>query len=154
MPFARSLPTIVRPRRHIEEAKKEEVLAVDALRVALADLAGAGTQVGPQPPPPEPPETVVPPIQDTTAASQQAKEHCEKARQLKAQRRYPEAAEEALAAIKADPNHVDAHWILAWVLVELKDNDGAATEFRKVIELAPGSKEAEQAEKALQRLGK
>jgi hypothetical protein len=40
------------------------------------------------------------------------------------------------------------------VLVELKDTDGAAGEFRKVIELAPGSKEAEQAQKALQRLGK
>jgi tetratricopeptide (TPR) repeat protein len=138
----------------IEQAKQEDVLAVDALRVALADLAGAGTEVGPQPPTPEPPVTVVPPIQETTAATQQAEQHCKKAQQLKAQRRYSEAAEEAQAAIQADPNHVNAHWILAWVLVELKDTDGAASEFRKVIELAPGSKEAEQAQKALQRLGK
>lgn len=134
----------------VEQAKQEDVLAVDALRVALADLAGTGTGIRPQPP--APPVAVVPADQDTTAATQQAEQHCAKARQLKAQRRYSEAAEEARAAIEADPNHVNAHWILAWILIELKDTDGAAREFRKVIELAPGSDKAREAQKALARL--
>jgi len=44
--------------------------------------------------------------------------------------------------------------LLAWVRVELKDNAGAAQEFRKVMELAPGTERAQEAEKALARLGK
>jgi hypothetical protein len=38
------------------------------------------------------------------------------------------------------------------VLIELKDRDGAAAEFRKVIELAPGAERATEAQKALERL--
>ena len=51
-----------------------------------------------------------------------------------------------------EPDNVEAHWVLAWVLVELNDREGAAREFRKVIELAPGSDRATEAEKALGRL--
>lgn len=133
----------------VERAKEEDALAVDALRVASADLVGTG--VGAKP---EPPVTPPPGPEPKAGVSEVAKQHCEKGRQLKAQHRYAEAAEELRAATTADPDCVDAHWVLAWVLVELKDTEGAATEFRKVIELAPGSDEAKGAEKALQRLGK
>ncbi len=140
----------------VEQAKEEDVLAVDSLRLALKDLAGTGA--GPEPVRvetvgPEPTVTVTP-APEPTAPSELAKQHCEKGRQLKAQHRYAEAAKELRAAIEADPNYVDAHWVLAWVLVELKDTDAAASEFRKVIELAPGSEKAKDAEKALERLGK
>jgi tetratricopeptide (TPR) repeat protein len=143
----------------IEQAKKEEVMAVDALRVALADLGGAPAGTGPAPvqlPPPEPEPTItaLPDDEQVAPASEVAQEHCERGRRLKDQRRYKEAAEELQAAIEADANYVEAHWVLGWVLIELKDSDGAAREFRKVIELAPGTDKAKEAQKALARLGK
>lgn len=41
---------------------------------------------------------------------------------------------------------------LAWVLAEIGDGQAAAAEFRKVIDLAPGSERAKEAARALQRL--
>ncbi len=120
----------------VEQARNNEMLAIDALREALADWAPPE-----QPPPGE-------------AAGADAEQLCEKGRRLKAQGRYAEAAEALRAAIKADETHVEAHWVLGWVLIELKDTEGAANAFRKVIELAPGSDKAEGAGKALDRLGK
>jgi TolA-binding protein len=38
------------------------------------------------------------------------------------------------------------------VLIELKDNDGAKAAFRKVVELAPGTERATEAQKAMERL--
>ena len=130
----------------IEQAKEEEVLAVDALRVALRDLAGAEGGTEPEPVEVEPvePEPIV--------TSDVAEEHCKKGSRLKAQGKFAEAAKELQKAIHSDPRHVEAHWVLAWVLVELKDTDGAAKAFRKVIELAPGSDKAREAQKALERI--
>jgi Tfp pilus assembly protein PilF len=54
--------------------------------------------------------------------------------------------------IAADPKHTKAHYALAWVLLDQKDKTGAATEFRKVIELAPESEEAKEAQKTLERI--
>jgi tetratricopeptide (TPR) repeat protein len=127
----------------IELAKEEDLLAVEALRIVLEDLAP-----GRQPQkvePPEPPEVV-------STNSEAAQQHYAEGLRLKQAGRWQEAATHLRAAIEADPNHVDAHWALAWVLIELKDPKQAAGEFRKVIELAPGSERAAEAEKALGRL--
>jgi len=138
----------------IEQAKEEETMAVDVLRVALADLGGTETGIGAEPPRPEPPITALPEAEQVASPSEVAQQHCEQGRRLKAQGRYKEAAEELQAATAADPNYVEAHWVLGWVLIELKDTDGAAKAFRKVIELAPGTDRAKEAQKALERLGK
>ncbi|MBM3472664.1 MAG: tetratricopeptide repeat protein [Armatimonadetes bacterium] len=123
----------------VEQAKAEEVLAVDALREALADLA-------PQAAPLKPPETTgAQPANPGEADYQRGLE-------LKRAGKFAEAAEALKAAITADPKHVEAHWTLGWVLIELKDREGAAAEFRKVIELAPGTERATEAQKALERL--
>jgi len=120
----------------VEAAGQEDTAAVDALRAAVEDWA--------------PPEEA-PPVEP---AGPDAEQLCGKGRQLKAQRRYAEAAEALRAAIEADEKHVEAHRVLGWVLIELKDMEGAAGAFRKVIELAPGTDRAQEAQKALERLGK
>ena len=86
------------------------------------------------------------------AAAEVPDQHCQRGKQMKDERRYAEAAQALRAAIEADPKHVEAHWVLAWTLVELKDVDGAKAEFCKVIELAPDSERATEARKALERL--
>ncbi|MBM3475554.1 MAG: tetratricopeptide repeat protein, partial [Armatimonadetes bacterium] len=121
----------------VERAKAEEVLAVDALRRAAADLA------------PTPPVPVVPPL---PAGGGEAQGHYERGLALKRAGQLQEAAEELRAAVAADPKHVKAHYALAWVLLDLKDTTGAEAEFRKVVELAPESDEAREAQKALDRL--
>jgi len=127
----------------IELAKEEEVLAVEALRVALEDLA-----------PDRLPQTVVPVerAEPASANTEAAQQHHAEGLRLKQARQWQEAAAELRAAVEADPNHVEAHWALAWVLIELKEPQQAAGEFRKVIELSPGSGKAAEAEKALARL--
>jgi len=72
---------------------------------------------------------------------------------LKQAGRYPEAAEALRAALQTAPDDADAHWALAWVLIELNDREGAKQEFRRVIGLAPGSAKARDAQAALERLG-
>ena len=121
----------------VEQAQDEEIAAVDALRRARADFA----------PMPE----IQPPAGDQ--ASQQAREHYQQGLRLKRAGRHAEAAVHLRAAVEADPQHVEAHWVLGWVLIELKDTDGAAKAFRNVIELAPGTDKAKEAQKALERLG-
>lgn len=127
----------------IELAKGEEFLAVEALRAALEDLAPGRLPRAAEPA--EPPEAV-------TVDGQSAQQHYAEGLRLKQVGRWQEAAAHLRAAIEADPAHVEAHWALAWVLIELKDPKQAAGEFRKVIELAPGSERAAEAEKALGRL--
>jgi Tfp pilus assembly protein PilF len=86
------------------------------------------------------------------AAREKADQHCQRGRQLKAQGKFAEAAKELQKAIRSDPRHVEAHWVFAWVLIELKDTESARTELRKVIELAPESDKAREAQKALERI--
>ncbi len=81
-----------------------------------------------------------------------AAERYERGIQLKAAGRMAEAAQELRAAIQADPAHVEAHFALAWVLIETGDRQAAAAEFRKVIELAPDSQRAAESQRALGRL--
>jgi len=123
--------------RAVEQAKAEETAAVGALRRALVDFAPTP---GIQPPAGGP-------------ASREAQQHYEQGLRLKRAGRHAEAAEHLGAATQADPQHVEAHWALAWVLIELNNRDGAAQAFRKVIELAPETEKAEEARKALARLG-
>jgi tetratricopeptide (TPR) repeat protein len=132
----------------IEQAKAEELMAVEALREALHDLApnadtspqpAAGQRPGPIPGTgPEPAKT--------------ANADYQRGLELKRAGKFAEAADALKAAIAVDPRHVEAHWVLGWVLVELKDTDGAQAEFRKVAELAPGTERATQAQQALDRL--
>ncbi len=126
----------------IDLAKAEEVLAVEALRKALSDLAPEGATGVDTPPQPE-----LPPDHP-----EEARRHYREGLRLKEARRWQEAATELRAAVAADPKHVEAHWALGWVLIEMNDREAAASAFRKVIELAPGSDYAGEAQRALERL--
>jgi len=142
--MARSFPSqAVREEaaKVVEQAKAEEAQAVDALRRALKDLA-------------QPPAlNQKPPTTGPAPSAQEAEQHYQRGLELKHAGQMAPAADELRAAIAADPKHTKAHYALAWVLLDLKDKEGAKAEFRKVIELAPGSDEAKQAESALQRIG-
>jgi Tfp pilus assembly protein PilF len=81
-----------------------------------------------------------------------AEQHYQEGLALKQAGRLAEAHAALRAALEADPNHVDAHWARAWVLIELGDRDGAKSEFRKVLELAPTGDKAADAQAALERL--
>ena len=134
----------------VEQAKAEEVLAVDALREALADLEVRL----PEPKPPEPKQPGAIPRGGTEAGAAKGGEaDYQRGVELKRAGKFTEAAEALRAAIAADPKHVEAHWVLGWVLIELKDREGAKAEFGKVIELAPDTERATEAKKALERLG-
>lgn len=66
--------------------------------------------------------------------------------------KYAEASDALRGVIASRPDHVGAHYALGCTLVELKDQEGAASSFRRVVELAPGTAEATEAQKALERL--
>ena len=62
-------------------------------------------------------------------------------------------AEEALhKALEVDPDRVEAHRVLAWVLVDLGREDEAIEEFRQVLELTEDEAVRDQVERALERL--
>lgn len=75
------------------------------------------------------------------------------AKQLKQQRRLPEAQRLLEQVLAQAPQNADAHYLLAWVLVGQGKNEPAAEHFRKAIELAPNTVMAADAAKALQRMG-
>ena len=125
----------------VEQAKEHEVQAVGALRRALQDL-------GPPREAPPPTEPVV-----TAPPGGEAETHYQRGLELKRAGQLQEAAAELRAAIADDAAHVKAHYTLGWVLLDLKDRAGAASEFRTVVELAPDSAEAHEAQKALDRIG-
>ena len=104
---------------------------------AAPELLGQPVTAEPAPPKPDP------------AGDQ----HYQRGLELKRAGNLTSAADELRAAIAADPKHVEAHYALGWVLLDQKDKTGAAAEFRKVIELAPDSGEAKEAQKALDRVG-
>jgi tetratricopeptide (TPR) repeat protein len=135
-------------------AKAEEIDAVDALRAALVDLTKQADQPAAAAPAPAPQPAPGPaePRPDQAANKAAAMAHFERGSALKKQGRFAEAAAELRKAIGDDPGLVEAHWVVAWVLVELKDTEGATKEFRKVIELAPGTDRAKEAERAIERL--
>lgn len=129
----------------VERAKAEEVLAIEALRGVAEELGRAAAVTVEDPEEPQPEEVV---------DRDEADRLCQRGLELKRAGRYGEAAEALRAATEADPQHVDAHWGLAWVLIELNDPEGAAEAFREVIELDPDSDRAREAQQALERLDK
>ncbi len=80
-------------------------------------------------------------------------QHYQRGLEFKRAGNLTSAADEFRAAIAADPKHAKAHYALGWVLLDQKDKTGAAAELRKVIEVAPDSEEAKEAQKALDRVG-
>ena len=140
------------------------VNATKPLTLYLDNLRLMPRGAGPQPPAnvkpqPEPTATSQPataptpaPPPPTPAATADAGQHYQKGLELKRAGNLTEAAAELRAALAADPKHVKAHYALAWVLLDQKDKPGAQAEFRKVVELAPNSEEAKEAQKALDRI--
>jgi len=122
----------------IDQARVEDEQAIECLRRAMQDL---GFEERPRPP-------------ATPPRAAGAEEHYQRGLGLKRAGNLAEAATELRAAIAADPKHARAHYALAWVLKDLQDEDGAAAEFRKVIEVGPDSPEAADAKKALDRMGR
>ncbi|MEA3403475.1 MAG: tetratricopeptide repeat protein, partial [Armatimonadota bacterium] len=66
--------------------------------------------------------------------------------------RLDEAAERLRQALEIDAEHVQAHWVMAWVQVELDQKQEAIEHFRQVVELAEDEDLREQAEAAIERL--
>lgn len=62
------------------------------------------------------------------------------------------AASSLQAAIAQEPDNVEAHWGLAWVLADQKRNGEAVSHFRKVVELADDAQKKTDAEAAIDRL--
>ncbi|MGC9320431.1 MAG: tetratricopeptide repeat protein [Armatimonadota bacterium] len=62
------------------------------------------------------------------------------------------AAETLRQALEIDADHVQAHWVMAWVQVELEQKAEAVRHFRRVVELTGDEDLREQAEAAIQRL--
>jgi hypothetical protein len=56
------------------------------------------------------------------------------------------------AAIAQDPNNVDAHWALAWVLADQKKTEEAVSHFEKVIEFTDDQQRKNDAHAAVERL--
>ena len=151
----------------VEQAKALDMEAIELLRAALNDLPGeapTGAHGGPKTAPTPPATEIVPPAATeipapTTAPEADAdkatlaQQHLAKGRELKNARQFTEAKAELLQAIEADPTLAEAHYVLGWVLIELKDAEGAKAAFRKVIELVPNTDQAKEAQKALDRLG-
>jgi tetratricopeptide (TPR) repeat protein len=137
-------------RLHIRvwEPELPVTLYVDNLRLAPRELAAPANAA---------PHTAIhqpTPVQQPNA-EQMAAAEASYDRGLGSKRagRFQEAAQALRQAIAAAPEYAEAHWALAWVLIELEDQAGAKQAFRRVIELAPGSEHASQAQRALGRLG-
>jgi len=127
----------------VEQAKEQELLAVDSLRDALAEIQGGGD---------EPADDEVPAPDDDADTKAKVDEHLRHGQQLKTARRFAEAESALREALKLDSESVEAHWVLGWVLVERKRTDDAVAEFNTVIKLAPDTDRAREAQKAIDRL--
>ncbi len=93
-----------------------------------------------------------------TAASTQelpagAKAHYEAGMAAKKAGDLKQAAAELQSAVELAPKWVDARWALAWTYAALKDKQRAVDQFNWVMHLAPGSKQAQEAKAAIERLG-
>ena len=127
----------------VEQAREQELLAIDSLRDALAEIQGGGD---------EPADEGVPPPDDGAETKAKVDELLRRGKQLKTARRFAEAEGALREALKLDPENVETHWVLGWVLVELKRTDDAVAEFNTVIKLAPDTGRAREAQKAIDRL--
>jgi tetratricopeptide (TPR) repeat protein len=78
----------------------------------------------------------------------------EKAKALKAEAKYDDAERHLRELPKEHTDNVDAHSVLAWVLVANGRKEEAAGHFRKVVEIGPQRQQAKQARETLLRMGK
>ncbi len=76
-----------------------------------------------------------------------------RAKALKAQGQFVQAQALLEKALQQSPDDVAAHYVLAWVLAEQDDREGAADHFRRVVELAPEGAQGQEARTVLARLG-
>ncbi len=63
-----------------------------------------------------------------------------------------EAASKLQQAVARDPNSVDAHWGLAWVLASQEKNQKAIAQFEQVLELTDDQEKVREAKAAIERL--
>ena len=63
-----------------------------------------------------------------------------------------EASAKYRQALAREPNNVDAHWGLAWVLAGQKKNSEAVTHFEQVVKIGTDQKKATEAKSAIARL--
>lgn len=104
----------------------------------------------PSAPQPPSPAAVAPQERDPEKAAK----HYQAGMSLKQEKKLAEAAHEFGQAIADDPDHLDAHWALAWTYASLEQNQMAVSEFEQVKRLAPpGSQKAKEAQEAMERLG-
>jgi tetratricopeptide (TPR) repeat protein len=69
-------------------------------------------------------------------------DHAPKSQTAESERNYGLAVQEFKAAVARDPSYTEAHRNLARVYYVQKNFDGAAAEYKKVTELAPGDLDA------------
>lgn len=109
---------------------------------APAAPPGAGAPAAPPSPPSAKPKNPA-----------EAQRHYQAGISLKKAKKSAQAAAELEQAVQDDPDHLDAHWALAWTYAELGRNQQGVTEFQEVVRLAPpGSAKAKEAQQAIGRL--
>lgn len=86
--------------------------------------------------------------------SPEAQKHYDAGMDAKKAKNLDEAIFEFRLALELAPDYLDANWALAWTYASLEDKrKGLAIEyFQKVIDLAPGTDKAKQAQDAMDRL--
>lgn len=82
----------------------------------------------------------------------EAAERYQRGLDLKRAGKLHESRTELVAAIKAHPRYMEAHYALAWVHRALGANDRAIESFREVIRIAPHSPEAVESARAIERI--
>lgn len=65
---------------------------------------------------------------------------------------YVAAVAELAEALRLNPDHLDSHWVLAWVYIATKHDDLAAAQFKEVMRLAGDSEKGRQARETFARL--
>jgi Tfp pilus assembly protein PilF len=76
----------------------------------------------------------------------------EEARQLKSRGDWGTALVKVDEALRLDPNNAEGYYIRAWIQLEHGAQAEASADFQKVLQLAPGTVWAREAEQALARL--
>jgi beta-lactamase superfamily II metal-dependent hydrolase len=87
------------------------------------------------------------------ATRQKAERHYQQGVTYKQNKAYARAIDELRQTLQLNPEHVGAHWVLAWVYVAQEEKAAAAGHFREVVRLAPDTDQGQEAKAALERLG-
>jgi hypothetical protein len=84
--------------------------------------------------------------------SSEAEQHYQAGVKAKKATDFQLATNELLQSVQLNPKHLRAHFVLAWCRLGLGQDAEAISEFKKVIEVAPRSREAAESRNALARL--